>query len=59
MAHTYWPAYSVHEETVKGMIKPGYLADLTVLNQNILKVDPSKILDTKCIMTIVGGKIAY
>ena len=59
MAHTYWAAYSVHEEKIKGMIKEGYLADLTLLDQNILKIDPSKIIDTKCMMTIVGGKIAF
>ena len=37
----------------------GKLADLTVLDHNILECDPEDYLETKALYTIVGGKIVY
>jgi len=52
-------AYAEFQENKKGSIEPGKLADLIVLNQNILTIDPVKIKDVKIDMTILGGKIIY
>jgi predicted amidohydrolase YtcJ len=52
-------AYASSEETVKGSIEEGKLADLTVLSGDPRTVPPSKIGDIKVSMTIVGGKVVY
>jgi predicted amidohydrolase YtcJ len=52
-------AYASFEETVKGSIEEGKLADLTVLSGDPKAVPPSKIGDIKVKTTIVGGKVVY
>ncbi|MDD4286664.1 MAG: amidohydrolase family protein [Eubacteriales bacterium] len=47
------------KEDVKGRIKPGYYADMVVLDQDIFSVDPMKIKDILPVLTMVGGKIVY
>jgi len=56
---TIWNAYAAFEETIKGTMAPGKLADITVLSQNLLTVPEDKIRDTMVMYTIVSGKIAY
>jgi len=58
-AYTVNAAYLSFEEKVKGSIKIGKFADLTVLSHNPLNVEPEKIRDIRVEMTIVGGKIVY
>ena len=58
-AYTYNTAYANFEETTKGSIEVGKLADLTILSNNLLKIAPKKFLSTDVIYTIVGGKIVY
>ena len=41
------------------MLKPGFLADLVVLDRNIFTIDPRRILDTKVAMTVIDGEIVY
>ena len=50
-------AYSSGEETVKGSIEEGKLADLTVLSSDPMAVEPEKIRDTKVEFVIIDGKI--
>lgn len=52
-------AYASFDENVKGTIGPGKYADIVVLQKDPRKVPPSKIAETKILMTIVGGRIAY
>ncbi len=52
-------AYAAYEEKEKGSIEPGKLADMVVLSDNILKIDPVKIKDVNVDMTILGGKVIY
>jgi predicted amidohydrolase YtcJ len=58
-AYTYNTAYANFEETIKGSIEVGKLADLTVLSKNLLKIPPRELLTTEVAYTIVGGKIVY
>ena len=58
-AYTYNTAYANFEETIKGSIEVGKLADLAVLSKNLLKVEPKEFLTTEVLYTIVGGKIVY
>ena len=52
-------AYQYGEETSKGSIVTGKLADLTILDSNPTKVDAAKIKDIKVCETIKGGKTVY
>lgn len=52
-------AYQNHMDDVIGTIEVGKLADLVVLSDNILKVDPKQISDTQIVYTISDGKIVY
>jgi predicted amidohydrolase YtcJ len=44
---------------MKGTLTIGKLADLVILNENPLKVDPEKIKDIKVFETIKEGKTIY
>jgi predicted amidohydrolase YtcJ len=52
-------AFGAFQENVKGQIKPGQWADLTILTKDIIQIPPQEILTTEVSMTIVGGKIVY
>ena len=52
-------AYAGFEEDIKGSIEPGKLADLAVLHEDILSIDPDKIKDIQVDYTIVNGEIVY
>jgi predicted amidohydrolase YtcJ len=52
-------AYAGFEETLKGSLTPGKLADITVLDRNIMTCPEEEIPTTKVLYTIVGGKILY
>ncbi len=58
-AYTYEPAYCSYEESIKGKIKNGYFADITVLSDDIYNINNEKLLDVKVEMTIVDGIIRY
>lgn len=53
-------AYAEHREAELGTIEPGKLADITVVDRNLLKLagDPA-LRDTKVLLTVVDGKIVY
>jgi len=58
-SYTLDAAYAAFEEGVKGSLKPGKLADITVLSRDILTVPENQIPGTDVLYTIVGGKVAY
>ncbi|NBI64515.1 hypothetical protein D3Z38_16050 [Clostridiales bacterium] len=57
--YTYNSAYGIHREHELGTLEPGKLADLAILDHNILEVDPDVIPKTQVLMTIMNGKITY
>jgi len=57
--YTWNGAYLEKSENVKGSIEPGKIADIVVLNSDILTVPVDEIKDVKVITTIVDGKIVY
>lgn len=59
IAYTLTAAYAEFAEKDKGSLETGKLADLAVLSQDIFTVDPSELLKTESVLTIVGGKIVY
>ena len=52
-------AYQYKEESSKGSIALGKLADMVQLDRNPLKVDPMEIKDIQIVKTIKGGKDLY
>ncbi len=58
-AYTINNAYAAFESHIRGSIKAGKLADITVCDRNLLKIDPQDILEMNVIMTIVDGKIVF
>ncbi len=52
-------AYAIFEEKTRGSIEPGKLADLVVLDKDILTCSEEEIKKTKVLATICGGKIVY
>jgi predicted amidohydrolase YtcJ len=59
VAYTRNGAYASHEENEKGMLKPGFLADLAVLDSDLTRISPEEIQSAEVVMTIVGGEIVY
>jgi predicted amidohydrolase YtcJ len=57
--YTYGGAWLNFDEDIKGTIEPGMLADLVVLNENILETSPDRILETKVDMTLMDGKVVF
>ena len=58
-AYTTGAAFAEFQEKEKGLIAPGMLADFVVLDQDVTSVAPPKILTTKVLRTVVGGKTVY
>ena len=58
-AYTTGSAFAQFAEKEKGTLTPGMLADLVVLDRDITSVPPEKILATKVLRTVVGGKTVY
>ncbi len=57
--YTRGSAYAQFAENRKGSLKPGYLADLVVLSRNIFEIPPREILETRPVLTIVGGRLVF
>ncbi len=58
-AYTVTAAYASYDEDKKGMIRPGMLADLTLIDRDITRVPPEVIRDARVLTTIVNGDIVY
>ncbi|HKD01503.1 MAG TPA: amidohydrolase [Terriglobales bacterium] len=58
-AYTTGAAFAEFEEKEKGLIAPGMLADFVVLDLDITAAAPPKILETRVLRTVLGGKTVY
>ena len=58
-AYTVGSAFAEYQETVKGSITPGKLADVVILSGNIFKIDPKEIENVKVVLTLVDGRVVY
>jgi predicted amidohydrolase YtcJ len=59
IAYTRGSAYAEFAERDKGTLEPGKLADVAVLSQNIFDAPISSLPETRALLTLVGGRIAY
>ena len=58
-AYTTGSAFAEFEEKEKGKLVPGMLADFVVLDRDPTASSPDKLLATKVLRTVVGGKTVY
>ena len=58
-AYTTGAAFAEFAEKQKGKLETGMLADFIVLDQDITAALPPKILGTRVLRTVVGGKTVY
>jgi predicted amidohydrolase YtcJ len=58
-AYTTGSAFAEFEEKEKGKLIPGMLADFVVLDRDVTATAPEKIIATKVLRTVVGGKTVY
>jgi predicted amidohydrolase YtcJ len=52
-------AFITREESIKGTLEPGRLADIIVFSDNPLTVSEDALKDLPIDLTIVGGKVLY
>jgi len=58
-AYTWLGAYSGREEHLKGSIEIGKLADIAILDRDILAIDPMEIRETEVEITVLGGQVVF
>ena len=58
-AYTIESAYMEFAEEYKGRIKPGYYADLEILDKDIFTCDTMEIINILPELVMVGGKVVY
>jgi predicted amidohydrolase YtcJ len=57
--YTLGSAYAQFMEDRKGMIKEGYLADMVILDRDLMTIPEEEIMQTRVDHTIVGGRVVY
>jgi predicted amidohydrolase YtcJ len=58
-AYTLNSAYINFDEERKGTLEVGKLADMVVMGDDLLTMDPDRLKEARIDMTIVGGKVLY
>ncbi|HZR58196.1 MAG TPA: amidohydrolase family protein [Terriglobales bacterium] len=58
-AYTTGSAFAEFAEKYKGTLAVGKLADFVLLDRDVTSIEPVKILGTKVLQTVVGGKTVY
>lgn len=54
-----WAAHAQGEDSSKGSLEPGKLADMVVISDDITCIAPADIRDLKMVNTVVGGRVVY
>jgi predicted amidohydrolase YtcJ len=52
-------AYELHQDAETGSLEAGKLADLIVLDRDVLTLPAARIAQTRVLLTMVGGSIVY
>lgn len=57
--YTLGAAWAQFMEERKGMLREGYLADITILSEDIFNIPEEMIMSVKADYTVVDGKIVF
>jgi predicted amidohydrolase YtcJ len=52
-------AFTGFAEDRLGVLKPGFRADLTIVDRDLFEAKPKELLASKVLMTVVGGAVVY
>lgn len=58
-SYTINAAYAGFDENIKGSLRPGKLADITVFSKDLMTIAEDDIPTAQVLYTIVGGKVQY
>ena len=58
-AYTLGSAFNEFKEDFKGRLKPGYVADLIVIDRDIFTIDETEIKDIQVEKTMIDGEFVY
>jgi predicted amidohydrolase YtcJ len=56
---TAWPAYAAFDEGRLGQLRPGLLADLVVLSDDLLTVPEGALMELEVDLTVVDGEVVH
>ena len=59
IGYTREAAYAEFQEDQKGMMRPGMLADLVLLNEDLFAVEPAAIDQVRPVLTMVDGRAVF
>jgi len=57
--YTIWAAKAAFWEEITGSLEVGKLADIVILDTDLLTCDPKEIIDAKVLLTMVNGEVVY
>ncbi len=52
-------AFAGFAENRLGVLKPGFRADLTIVDRDLFEAKPKELLASKVLMTVVDGAVVY
>ena len=52
-------AYASFDEEQKGVLVPGKLADLVLIDRDLTRIPAAEIRDARVRLTVVGGRIVF
>ena len=58
-AYTVNNAWAEGEESSKGMLRAGLLADFVLIDRALFAISAAQIKDAKVLLTVVGGRVVY
>ncbi len=58
-AYTTENAYGVFEEGRRGVLRPGAVGDLVILDRDLTTISPVDIAGTRILATVAGGRVVY
>ena len=57
--YTVGSAQAICKEHERGLIKPGYVADFSIFDRDLLEGSSEEMLEAKAVKTVVAGKIVF
>jgi predicted amidohydrolase YtcJ len=58
-AYTSGSAHAGFQEQETGVLAPGMLADLVLIDRDVTRIAPESIREAKVVLTVVGGRVVY